>query len=76
MRCSKCKKLGHNKRSCRGEVDQNIPVKRHKVGVCNQVVALTQQESVPTHQQTAPTHQQVAPSREKLPFKGKPTTLR
>ncbi|MBA0782720.1 hypothetical protein Gotri_000558 [Gossypium trilobum] len=24
MKCSKCKKLGHNKRSCKGEVDQNI----------------------------------------------------
>ncbi|MBA0843126.1 hypothetical protein Goarm_000340 [Gossypium armourianum] len=26
MKCSKCKKLGHNKRSCKGEVDQNILV--------------------------------------------------
>ncbi|MBA0555782.1 hypothetical protein Golob_025938 [Gossypium lobatum] len=42
MRCSKYKKLSHNKRSCRGEVGQNIPVKRHKVGAHNQVVAPTQ----------------------------------
>ncbi|MFQ6622568.1 hypothetical protein Gotur_002166 [Gossypium turneri] len=41
MRCIKCKRLVHNKRSCKGEVGQNIPVKRHKVGVHNQVVALT-----------------------------------
>ncbi|PPR92120.1 hypothetical protein GOBAR_AA28550 [Gossypium barbadense] len=33
MRCSKCKIIGHNKRSCKGEVGQNIPVKRHQVGV-------------------------------------------
>ncbi|KAK5819855.1 hypothetical protein PVK06_024884 [Gossypium arboreum] len=26
MRCSKCKIIGHNKRSCKGEVGQNIPV--------------------------------------------------
>ncbi|KAH1064615.1 hypothetical protein J1N35_029602 [Gossypium stocksii] len=25
MRCSKCKRIGHNKRSCKGEVGQNIP---------------------------------------------------
>ncbi|MBA0654071.1 hypothetical protein Goklo_021147, partial [Gossypium klotzschianum] len=35
MRCSKCKKIGYNKRSCNGEVGQNILVKRHKVGVHN-----------------------------------------
>ncbi|XP_016713298.1 uncharacterized protein [Gossypium hirsutum] len=33
MRCSKCKIIGHNKRSCKGEVGQNILVKRHQVGV-------------------------------------------
>ncbi|MBA0781110.1 hypothetical protein Gotri_002065 [Gossypium trilobum] len=26
MRCSKCNKISHNKRSCKGEVGQNIPV--------------------------------------------------
>ncbi|MBA0843148.1 hypothetical protein Goarm_000362 [Gossypium armourianum] len=26
MKCSKCKKFCHNKRSCRGEVDQNLLV--------------------------------------------------
>ncbi|KAH1089717.1 hypothetical protein J1N35_016974 [Gossypium stocksii] len=36
MRCSKCKRIGHNKRSCKGEVGQNIPVKRHQVGVRTQ----------------------------------------
>ncbi|PPD80931.1 hypothetical protein GOBAR_DD22144 [Gossypium barbadense] len=36
MRCSKCKRIGHNKRSCKGEVGQSIPVKRHKVGVPTQ----------------------------------------
>ncbi|PPS02929.1 hypothetical protein GOBAR_AA17727 [Gossypium barbadense] len=36
MRCSKCKIIGHNKRSCKGEVGQNIPVKRHQVGVRTQ----------------------------------------
>ncbi|XP_017628742.1 uncharacterized protein LOC108471669 [Gossypium arboreum] len=41
MRCSKCKIIGHNKRSCKGEVGQNIPVKRHQVGV------RTQQQATP-----------------------------
>ncbi|PPR98795.1 hypothetical protein GOBAR_AA21873 [Gossypium barbadense] len=41
MRCSKCKRIGHNKKSCKGEVGQNIPVKRHKVGVP------TQQQATP-----------------------------
>ncbi|KAK5784845.1 hypothetical protein PVK06_039384 [Gossypium arboreum] len=36
MRCSKCKIIGHNKRSCKGEVVRNIPVKRHQVGVRTQ----------------------------------------
>ncbi|MBA0664008.1 hypothetical protein Goklo_004084 [Gossypium klotzschianum] len=45
MRCSKCNKIGHNKRSCKRKVGKNIPVKRHKVGVHNQVVAQTQQQS-------------------------------
>ncbi|MBA0665157.1 hypothetical protein Goklo_005060 [Gossypium klotzschianum] len=36
MRCSKCKRISHNKRSCKREVGQNIPVKRHKVGVPTQ----------------------------------------
>ncbi|MBA0748138.1 hypothetical protein Gogos_004988 [Gossypium gossypioides] len=44
-------------------------VRRHKVGVHNQVVALTRQE-------VAPTHQEAATPREKLPFKRKPTTVR
>ncbi|KAH1063399.1 hypothetical protein J1N35_028386 [Gossypium stocksii] len=62
MRCSKCKRIGHNKRSFKGEV------KRHKVGVT------TQQEGTPT-QHATPTHQQAA-LRQKLPFKRKPTTVR
>ncbi|KAK5813076.1 hypothetical protein PVK06_028522 [Gossypium arboreum] len=33
MRCSKCKIIGHNKRSCKGKVGQNIPVQRHRVDV-------------------------------------------
>ncbi|MBA0751556.1 hypothetical protein Gogos_000471 [Gossypium gossypioides] len=41
MKCSKYKKLGHNKRSCKEEVGQNILVTKHKVGVHNQVVAST-----------------------------------
>ncbi|KAK5802654.1 hypothetical protein PVK06_030266 [Gossypium arboreum] len=51
-------------------------VKRHKVGVHNQVVAPTQQKAAPTHQKTAQAHQQFAAPREKLPLKRKPTTLR
>ncbi|KAG8488109.1 hypothetical protein CXB51_018508 [Gossypium anomalum] len=31
MRCSKCKIIGHNKKSCKGEVGQNIPVKDIKL---------------------------------------------
>ncbi|MBA0661754.1 hypothetical protein Goklo_006009, partial [Gossypium klotzschianum] len=50
MRCIKCNKIGYNKRSCKGEFGKNIPVKRHKVGVHNQVVALTQQQSTPNKQ--------------------------
>ncbi|MBA0791975.1 hypothetical protein Gohar_016513, partial [Gossypium harknessii] len=42
MKCSKCKKLGHDKKSYRGEVT------RCKVGVHNQVVAPTHQETTPT----------------------------
>ncbi|PPE02239.1 hypothetical protein GOBAR_DD00766 [Gossypium barbadense] len=49
MRCSKCNILGHNKRSYRREVGQNIPVKRQKVGIHNQMVAPTQQEATQTH---------------------------
>ncbi|KAK5832602.1 hypothetical protein PVK06_016404 [Gossypium arboreum] len=44
MRCSKCKIIGHNKRSCKGEFGQNIPVKRHQVGV------RTQQQATPSQQ--------------------------
>ncbi|MFQ6633319.1 hypothetical protein Gotur_010890, partial [Gossypium turneri] len=89
MRCSKCKRIVHNKRSCKGEVGQNIPVKRHKVGVHNQVVAPTQRQATPNRQestltqqatltqlQIAPTHYKDAALREKLPFKRKPTTVR
>ncbi|KAH1033540.1 hypothetical protein J1N35_045714 [Gossypium stocksii] len=36
MRCSKCKRIGHNKRSYKGEVGQNIPVKRHQLGAPTQ----------------------------------------
>ncbi|KAH1130372.1 hypothetical protein J1N35_001750 [Gossypium stocksii] len=36
MRCSKCKRIGHNKRSCKGEVGQNIPVIKHQVGAPTQ----------------------------------------
>ncbi|KAK5792995.1 hypothetical protein PVK06_034129 [Gossypium arboreum] len=61
MRCSKCKRIGHNKRSCKGEVGQNIPVKRHKVGVHNQVVAPTSQQVTPNQQESTPT-QQAAPT--------------
>ncbi|KAG8479499.1 hypothetical protein CXB51_029299 [Gossypium anomalum] len=43
-------------------------VKRHKVGIHNQVVAPNQQETTPTHQQD------VAP-RGNLPFKRKPITV-
>ncbi|MBA0734095.1 hypothetical protein Gogos_018043 [Gossypium gossypioides] len=57
MKCSKYKKFGHNKRSCRREVGQNPLVTRHIVGVRNQHIL--------------PTHQEVA-LREKLPFKRKP----
>ncbi|KHG24211.1 Chaperone DnaJ [Gossypium arboreum] len=82
IRCSKCKRVGHNKRSCKGEVGQNIPVKRHKVGVpIQQQATPNQQEGTLTQQAaltqlpTAPTHQQAA-LRQKLPFKRKPTTVR
>ncbi|KAG8482993.1 hypothetical protein CXB51_021909 [Gossypium anomalum] len=51
-------------------------VKRHKVGVHNQVVAPTQQKVALTYQQTAPAHQKFGAPREKLPLKRKPTTLR
>ncbi|PPD89555.1 hypothetical protein GOBAR_DD13505 [Gossypium barbadense] len=57
MMYSKCKRIGHNKRSCKGEVGQNIPVKRHKVGVHNQVVAPTQQQATPNQQESTPTQQ-------------------
>ncbi|KAK5786408.1 hypothetical protein PVK06_041044 [Gossypium arboreum] len=76
MKCTKCKRIGHNKRSYKGEV------KRHKVGVpAQQQATPNQQEGTPTQQAaptqlpTAPTHQQAA-LREKLPFKRKPTTVR
>ncbi|KAH1132037.1 hypothetical protein J1N35_003415 [Gossypium stocksii] len=59
MSCSKCKRIGHNKRSCKGEVGQNIPVKRHQVG-------LTQIPTAPTHQKAA--------LRQKLPLRRKSTT--
>ncbi|KAK5793909.1 hypothetical protein PVK06_035085 [Gossypium arboreum] len=49
MRYSKCKIIGHNKRSCKGEVGQNIPVKRHQVGdQTQQQATLSQQEGTPT----------------------------
>ncbi|KAG8493248.1 hypothetical protein CXB51_010730 [Gossypium anomalum] len=87
MRCSKCKIIGHNKRSCKGKVGQNIPVKRHQVGVRTQQQATpSQQEGTPTQQgaptqlptaptqiPTAPTHQEAA-LRQKLPLKRKSTT--
>ncbi|MBA0639877.1 hypothetical protein Goklo_022876 [Gossypium klotzschianum] len=41
IKCSKCKRIGHNKRSCKGEIGQNILDKRHKVGVP------TQQQATP-----------------------------
>ncbi|KAH1056071.1 hypothetical protein J1N35_034136 [Gossypium stocksii] len=56
MRCSKCKRVGHNKRSCKGEVGQNIPA------------IPNQQEGTPTQLPTAPTHQQ-ATLRQKLLFR-------
>ncbi|XP_052484876.1 uncharacterized protein LOC128039969 [Gossypium raimondii] len=49
MRSSKCKIIGHNKRSCKREV------KRHKIGVHNQVVAPTQQQATPNQQESTPT---------------------
>ncbi|KAK5794155.1 hypothetical protein PVK06_035362 [Gossypium arboreum] len=71
IKCNKYKKIGHNKRSCKRKVGQNLPVTRNKV-VHNQVF-------VPTHQEATPTYQQAAP-RQKLPFKrkpaGEPTTIR
>ncbi|PPD80800.1 hypothetical protein GOBAR_DD22269 [Gossypium barbadense] len=70
MRCSKCNKKGHNKRSCKEEV------KRHKFGVHNQVVAPNQQETTPTQKEVAPTHQKDVAPRGNLPFKRKPTTFR
>ncbi|MFQ6635481.1 hypothetical protein Gotur_012438 [Gossypium turneri] len=69
MKCSKCNKKGHNKRSCKEEV------KRHKFDVHNQVVASNQQETTPTQKEVAPTHQQDAAPRGNLPFKRKPTTI-
>ncbi|XP_017624689.1 uncharacterized protein LOC108468311 [Gossypium arboreum] len=82
IRCNKCKRVGHNKKSCKGEVGQNIPVKRHKVDVPTQQQATpNQQKGTPTQQAaltqlpTAPTHQQAA-LKQKLPFKRKPTTIR
>ncbi|MBA0605102.1 hypothetical protein Godav_017713, partial [Gossypium davidsonii] len=57
-------------------------VKRHKVGVHNQVVASTQQQATPNQQESTPTQQAVpthhkdATLREKLSFKRKPTTVR
>ncbi|PPR86354.1 hypothetical protein GOBAR_AA34335 [Gossypium barbadense] len=80
-------RLSHNKRSCKGEVGQNIPVKRHQVGVRTQQQATpSQQEGAPTQQGAptqlptaptqipiAPTHQEAAP-RQKLPLKRKSTT--
>ncbi|XP_052887391.1 uncharacterized protein LOC128296296 [Gossypium arboreum] len=67
MRCSKCKIIGHNKRSCKGEVGQNILAKRHQIGVRTQQQATpSQQEGTPTQQgaptqlPTAPTHQEAA----------------
>ncbi|KAH1123153.1 hypothetical protein J1N35_006313 [Gossypium stocksii] len=87
MRCSKCKRIGHNKRSYKGEVGQNIPVKRHQVGVRTQQQATSsQQEGTPTQQggptqlptaltqiPTTPTHQKAA-LRQKLPLRRKSTT--
>ncbi|KAH1084397.1 hypothetical protein J1N35_024158 [Gossypium stocksii] len=82
MRCSKGNRVGHNKKSCKEEVGQNIPVKRHQVDVPTQQQATSnQQEGTPTQQAaptqlpTAPTRQQAA-LRQKLPFKRKPTTVR
>ncbi|PPR91741.1 hypothetical protein GOBAR_AA28944 [Gossypium barbadense] len=82
IRCIKCKRVGHKKRSCKGEVGQNILVKRYKVGVpTQQQTTPNQQEGTSTQQATltqlptAPTHQQAA-LRQKLPFKRKPTTVR
>ncbi|MBA0635166.1 hypothetical protein Godav_024657, partial [Gossypium davidsonii] len=67
----KYKKIGHNKRSCKEIVGQNLPVTRNKV-VHNQVF-------VPTHQEGTPSHQQPA-IRQKLSFKrkpvGEPTTIK
>ncbi|PPS19636.1 hypothetical protein GOBAR_AA00932 [Gossypium barbadense] len=83
MRYSKCKIIGHNKRSCKWEVGQNIPVKRHQVGVRTQQQATPSQQAqqgapiqlptASTQIPTAPTHQEAA-LRQKLPLKRKSTT--
>ncbi|PPR95159.1 hypothetical protein GOBAR_AA25527 [Gossypium barbadense] len=77
MRCSKCKRIGHNKRSYKEEVDQNIPVTpNQQESTPTQQAALLQLQTTPTHQQAASTHQKDAAPREKLLFKRKPTTVR
>ncbi|PPS00672.1 hypothetical protein GOBAR_AA19997 [Gossypium barbadense] len=69
MRCSKYKRVGHNKRSCKGEVGQNIPA------TPNQQEGTPTQQAAPTQLPTAATHQQAA-LKQKLPFKRKLTTVR
>ncbi|KAK5811755.1 hypothetical protein PVK06_027123 [Gossypium arboreum] len=68
MRCSKCKIISHNKRSCKGEVGQNIPAT-----LSQQKGTPTQLPTTPTQIPTAPTHQEAA-LRQKFPLKTKSIT--
>ncbi|KAK5841718.1 hypothetical protein PVK06_004041 [Gossypium arboreum] len=76
MRCSKCKIIGHNKRSCKGEVGQNIPQQAtlsQQEGTPTQQGAPSQLPTAPTQIPTVLTHQEAA-LRQKLPLKRKSTT--
>ncbi|PPR96859.1 hypothetical protein GOBAR_AA23815 [Gossypium barbadense] len=70
MRCSKCKIISHNKRSCKGEVGQNI---LQQATFSQQKGTPTQLPSTPTQIPTAPTHQEAA-LRQKFPLKTKSIT--
>ncbi|KAG8502025.1 hypothetical protein CXB51_000227 [Gossypium anomalum] len=62
IRCSKCKRVGHNRRSCKGEVGQNIQVKRHKVGIPTQQQATPNQQEGTSTQQASLTQLPIAPT--------------
>ncbi|PPD95291.1 hypothetical protein GOBAR_DD07699 [Gossypium barbadense] len=79
MRCNKCKRIGHNKKSCKGEVGQNIlqqATPNQQESTLTQQATPTQLQTAPTHQQAAPTHQKDTAPREKLSFKRKPTIVK